>query len=88
MLLLKFPQLKSTFGWSVPNLAAMPRMNLLTYRDPWVWLGDPYHTPRRQPPVADDGATGAFLKVLDSRTGGPERGIRPCPSKNRILTGI
>jgi len=37
MLLLKFLQLKSTFGWSLSNLAAMLRMNLLTYRDLWTW---------------------------------------------------
>lgn len=50
MLLLKFLQLKSSFGWSLSNLAAMLRMNLLTYRDLWVWLDDPYNTPRREPP--------------------------------------
>jgi hypothetical protein len=52
MLLLKFLQLKSTFGWSLSNLAAMLRMNLLTYRDLWAWMDDPYHTPRREPPPA------------------------------------
>lgn len=50
MLLLKFLQLKSSFGWSLSNLAAMLRMNLLTYRDLWAWLDDPYNTPRREPP--------------------------------------
>jgi hypothetical protein len=50
MLLLKFLQLKSSFGWSLSNLAAMVRMNLLTYRDLWAWLDDPYNTPRREPP--------------------------------------
>ena len=50
MLLLKFLQLKSTFGWSLSNLAALLRMNLLTYRDLWVWLDNPYNTPLREPP--------------------------------------
>jgi len=39
MLLLKLMQLRSIFGWSMSNLAAMLRMNLLTYRDLWKWLG-------------------------------------------------
>jgi len=34
MLLLELMQLRSRFGWSLSNLAAMLRMNLLTYRDP------------------------------------------------------
>ena len=46
MLLLKFLQLKSRFGWSLSNLAAMLRMNLLTYRDLWAWLDAPYSVPR------------------------------------------
>jgi IS4 transposase len=50
MLLLKFLQLKSSFGWSLSTLAAMLRMNLLTYRDLWAWLDDPFNTPRREPP--------------------------------------
>lgn len=50
MLLLKYLQLKSTFGWSLSNLAALLRMNLLTYRDLWRWLNDPFQTPRREPP--------------------------------------
>lgn len=50
MLLLKFLQLRSSFNWSLSNLAAMLRMNLLTYRDLWLWLDDPYQTPRHEPP--------------------------------------
>ena len=45
MLLLKFLQLRSTFGWSLSNLAAMLRFNLLTYRDLWAWLDAPFHVP-------------------------------------------
>lgn len=37
ILLLKFIQLRSTFEWSLSNLAAMIRMNLLTYRNFWRW---------------------------------------------------
>jgi hypothetical protein len=50
ILMLKYLQLKSRFGWSLSNLAAMIRMNLLTYRDLWVWLDAPFETPVAQPP--------------------------------------
>jgi hypothetical protein len=42
MLLLKFLQLKSTWPWSLSNLAALLRFNLLTYRDLWTWLNAPF----------------------------------------------
>jgi hypothetical protein len=45
MLLLKYLQLKSRFGWSLSNLAALLRMNLFTYRDLWAWIDKPYDTP-------------------------------------------
>ena len=51
MLLTKFMQLKSTFGWSLSNLAAMLRFNLLTYRDLWAWLDAPFETPVQEPAV-------------------------------------
>ena len=49
-LLLKFLQLKSSFGWSLSNLAALLRMNLLTYRCLWEWLDKPFHTRLLEPP--------------------------------------
>jgi IS4 transposase len=45
MLLLKFLQLKSTWPWSLSNLAALLRFNLLTYRDLWAWLDAPVERP-------------------------------------------
>ena len=42
MLLLKFLWLKSTWAWSLSNLAAMLRFNLLSYRDLWAWLDEPF----------------------------------------------
>jgi IS4 transposase len=45
MLLLKFLLLKSTWAWSLSNLAALLRFNLLTYRDLWAWLDAPFHIP-------------------------------------------
>lgn len=49
MLLLRFLQLKSSFRWSLSNLAAMLRFNLLTYRDLWAWLDDPFGVPIHEP---------------------------------------
>ncbi len=45
MLLLKLLQLKSTWPWSLSNLAALLRFNLLTYRDLWAWLNAPFERP-------------------------------------------
>ena len=45
MLLLKFLLLKSTWAWSLSNLAAVLRFNLLTYRDLWAWLNAPFEIP-------------------------------------------
>ncbi|HPY78052.1 MAG TPA: transposase, partial [Anaerohalosphaeraceae bacterium] len=50
ILLLKILQMRSRLGWSLSNLAAMLRMNLLTYRNLWAWLDDPYQTPAVGPP--------------------------------------
>jgi hypothetical protein len=52
MLLLRFLQLKSSWAWSLSNLAAMLRFNLLTYRDLWAWLDDPFGVPIREPTPA------------------------------------
>ncbi len=49
MLLLKFLQLKSTWPWSLSNLAALLRFNLLTYRDLWSWLNAPFQHPALTP---------------------------------------
>jgi len=49
-LLLKYLQLKSRFGWSLSNLAALLRINLLTYRDLWEWIDKPFVTAVMEPP--------------------------------------
>ena len=52
MLLIKFLQLKSKFGWSLSNLIAFLRWNLFSYRDLWEWLDKPFETvPASPPPV-------------------------------------
>ncbi len=45
MLILRYLQLKSRFGWSLSNLVALLRMNLFTYRDLWAWLDQPFGIP-------------------------------------------
>ncbi len=45
MLVLKYLQLKSTFPWSLSNLAALLRQQLFFYRDLWAWLNDPFQAP-------------------------------------------
>ena len=50
LLLLKILQMRSRFGWSLSNLAAMLRFNLLTYRHLWSWLDEPYLNPALGPP--------------------------------------
>ena len=45
MLLLRYLQLSSRFGWSLANLVALLRMNLFTHRDLMAWLDQPFATP-------------------------------------------
>jgi len=45
MLLLRYLQLRSRFGWSMANLVALLRMNLFTHRDLWAWLNEPFAVP-------------------------------------------
>ena len=49
MLILRYLQLKSQFGWSLSNLLAMLRFSLFTYRDLWTWLNDPFSLPEPLP---------------------------------------
>ena len=45
MLLLRYLQLASRFGWSLSNLVALLRMNLFTHRNLMAWLDNPFTTP-------------------------------------------
>ena len=49
MLLIKFLQFKSKFGWSLSNLVAFLRWNLFTYRDLWEWIDKPFDVLPLQP---------------------------------------
>ncbi len=50
ILMLRFLQLTSTWGWSLSNLVAMIRLNLFTYRDLSKWLANPFTPPDVGPP--------------------------------------
>lgn len=54
MLVLKYLQLKSSFSWSLSNLAALLRQQLFFYRDLYVWLDDPFQAPPALAGVHDD----------------------------------
>lgn len=49
VLVLKYLQAKSKMNWSLSNLVAMLRMNLLTYQDLWEWINHPYFKPPGKP---------------------------------------
>ena len=51
ILILKYLQFRSRFGWSLSNLVAMLRYNLFTYRDLWEWIDNPFETPAVVPDV-------------------------------------
>jgi IS4 transposase len=51
MLLVKYLQLRSSFGWSLSNLIALLRQQLFVYRDLFTWLNDPFQAL----PALDDG---------------------------------
>jgi hypothetical protein len=54
ILILKYLKAKSKIHWSLSNLVAMLRMNLLTYKDLWEWLDQPYfNIPERPKPVQE-----------------------------------
>jgi len=45
MLLLKYLQLRATYGWSLSNLVALLRQQLFVYRDLFAWLDQPFEPP-------------------------------------------
>ena len=49
ILLIKYLQFKSKFGWSLSNLVAFLRWNLFTYRDLWQWIDRPFDVLPIQP---------------------------------------
>jgi len=54
MLLIKYLQFRSRFGWSLSNLVAFLRWNLFTYRDLWDWINSPFEVPPHVPESVQD----------------------------------
>src|SRR5438132_10693299 len=54
ILVIKYLQLKSSFGWSLSNLVALLRHQLFVYRDLDAWLDDPFQAPPALDGVHDD----------------------------------
>lgn len=54
IMILKYLQVKSRINWSLSNLVAMLRMNLLTYKDLWDWVNQPYFSPQEKPKVIQE----------------------------------
>jgi len=54
MLLIKYLQFKSKFGWSLSNLVAFLRWNLFTYRDLWDWINQPFEVLPLEPESVQD----------------------------------
>ena len=50
MLILRWLQLRASYGWSLSNLVALLRQQLFVHRDLWTWLDDPF----RGPPQSSD----------------------------------
>ena len=83
MLLLKYLQLKSAWNWSLSNLAAMLRFNLLTYRDLWAWLDAPFRVPVLEPQLRQ---INLFETQLGQQTGNLSQNHGPNSSKRPFST--
>jgi IS4 transposase len=81
MLLLKYLLLKSTWAWSLSNLAAMLRFNLLTYRDLWAWLDAPFAVPALVPGLRQTAlfcaGVGQHQRATSTTTGATTHPKRP-----------
>jgi hypothetical protein len=60
MLLVKYLQLRSTFGWSLSNLVALLRQQLFVYRDLWAWIDDPF----QPPPIPEKSSEQLTLQLI------------------------
>jgi hypothetical protein len=58
ILLIKYLQLKASFGWSLSNLVALLRQQLFVYRDLWNWIDHPFQAPPLMAPALEQLALG------------------------------
>ena len=52
LLVLKYLQLRASYGWSLSNLVALLRQQLFVYRDLFAWLNQPFEPPPGLDPPA------------------------------------
>jgi hypothetical protein len=45
VLVVRYLQFRSKFGWAISNLVALLRWNLFSYRNLWEWINRPFDTP-------------------------------------------
>lgn len=45
ILIIKYLKFKSKFTWSISNMVALLRWNLMVYRNLWKWIEDPFYKP-------------------------------------------
>jgi hypothetical protein len=68
MLVVKYLQLRSTFGWSLSNLVALLRQQLFVCRDLFTWLNDPFQAPPALAGIEERQLALSFVQTqLDSR---------------------
>ena len=72
LLLLKYLQLRSRFGWSLSNLAALLRQQLFVYRDLWLWIDEPF-----QPPPMLTGAAQQMLPFASTNLDSTNANLNP-----------
>jgi hypothetical protein len=53
MLLIKYLQLRASFGGSLSNLVALLRQQLFVYRDLWTWIDNPFQPPPAVTPALE-----------------------------------
>jgi len=49
VLVVRYLEFRSRYGWATSNLVALLRWNLFSYRDLWKWLDHPFETPPLPP---------------------------------------
>jgi hypothetical protein len=62
MLVLRYLQLMSTFGWSLSNLVALLRHQLFVYRDLFGWLNTPFEGPPQLAELANAQLTFGIMR--------------------------
>lgn len=84
MLILKYLQMKSQFGWSLSNLVALLRQQLFVYRDLYQWIDQPFEAPPALVGVHDSQLALAFQPAkLDSS---PRQYMKENPNSGAFKT--